>query len=254
MTLFARGQRWELHCANSLFALAAFAASGLRADCLLTDPPYSSGGAFRGDRAADPRSKYLSGDSAQADVLPTFAGDTRDQRAHTLWLGEVAARGLSCLLPSAPALFFTDWRQLAATEDALQVGGLVLRGIVPWLKPDHACRPRKGAFRQSAEFVVWGSHGPWPVERAGVGCLPGHFTMAAPPQGARVHVTEKPVELLSALLAICTPGGIVLDPFAGSGSTGEAAIRTGRRAILVETSPEYCRIAARRLAEVEASL
>lgn len=53
---------------------------------------------------------------------------------------------------------------------------------------------------------------------------------------------------------ICPPGGTILDPFAGSGTTGLAAIHEGRKAILIERKPEYCNIIRNRLAEVNGSL
>lgn len=55
------------------------------------------------------------------------------------------------------------------------------------------------------------------------------------------HPTIKPVALMQWLVRLVTPcGGAVLDPFAGSGTTGEAAITTGRKAILIERDPQYC--------------
>lgn len=54
------------------------------------------------------------------------------------------------------------------------------------------------------------------------------------------HPTVKPVALMRWLVRLVTPpGGIVLDPFAGSGTTGEAAINEGHRAILIERDAEY---------------
>lgn len=54
------------------------------------------------------------------------------------------------------------------------------------------------------------------------------------------HPTVKPVDLMQWLVRLVTPkGGLVLDPFAGSGSTGEAAWREGMRCILVEREEEY---------------
>lgn len=54
------------------------------------------------------------------------------------------------------------------------------------------------------------------------------------------HPTVKPVDLMQWLCRMVTPpGGVVLDPFAGSGSTGEAAWREGFRAILIEREEEY---------------
>lgn len=54
------------------------------------------------------------------------------------------------------------------------------------------------------------------------------------------HPTIKPIALMRWLVRlITTPGQLVIDPFAGSGSTGEAAFREGRRAILIEREAEY---------------
>jgi site-specific DNA-methyltransferase (adenine-specific) len=62
------------------------------------------------------------------------------------------------------------------------------------------------------------------------------------------HPTVKPLDLMQWLVRLVTPkGGIVLDPFAGTGTTGEAAWREGTRAILIEREPEYQADIARRM-------
>jgi site-specific DNA-methyltransferase (adenine-specific) len=62
------------------------------------------------------------------------------------------------------------------------------------------------------------------------------------------HPTVKPVALMRWLIRLgCPPGGLVLDPFAGSGSTGIAALAEGRRFLGIEREPEYVRIALARL-------
>jgi site-specific DNA-methyltransferase (adenine-specific) len=65
-----------------------------------------------------------------------------------------------------------------------------------------------------------------------------------------IHPTEKPVDVLAPLVSYsCPPGGVVLDPFAGSGSTA-AAVRhlgEGRKIILIEADERYCERIAERL-------
>jgi site-specific DNA-methyltransferase (adenine-specific) len=66
-----------------------------------------------------------------------------------------------------------------------------------------------------------------------------------------IHPTVKPTELMQWLVRLVTqPGQLVLDPFAGSGSTGVACALEGREHVGVELSAEYCEIARRRIASV----
>ena len=66
------------------------------------------------------------------------------------------------------------------------------------------------------------------------------------------HPTVKPTDLMAYLCRLVTPpGGVVLDPFMGSGSTGKAALREGFGFIGCEMSPEYMAIAR---ARIEAAL
>ena len=70
------------------------------------------------------------------------------------------------------------------------------------------------------------------------------------------HPTVKPLKLMEYLCILTkTPtGGVVLDPFAGSGTTGMACKKTGRSYILIEKDPEYVEIAKRRIDATMGSL
>lgn len=69
--------------------------------------------------------------------------------------------------------------------------------------------------------------------------------------GRAVHPTQKPLGILRPLIEhSCPPGGLVLDPFMGSGSTLLAARDMGRRAIGIEIDESYCEIAVQRLAQL----
>jgi DNA modification methylase len=62
------------------------------------------------------------------------------------------------------------------------------------------------------------------------------------------HPTIKPLALMRYLCRLVTPpGGVVLDPFAGTGTTGEAAALEGMRAVLIENEPEYVADIVKRL-------
>jgi adenine-specific DNA-methyltransferase len=66
--------------------------------------------------------------------------------------------------------------------------------------------------------------------------------------GNRLHPTEKAVEVILPLIrAFSRPGGVVLDPFCGSGVTGVAALELGRRYICIEKDAAYFRVAEERL-------
>jgi site-specific DNA-methyltransferase (cytosine-N4-specific) len=67
------------------------------------------------------------------------------------------------------------------------------------------------------------------------------------------HFATYPIGLpLRCIAAGCKPGGTVLDPFAGSGTTGLAAIQLGRRFTGIDLSPNFARLAAERLAQAVA--
>ncbi|MGY2036601.1 DNA-methyltransferase [Nocardia gipuzkoensis] len=216
-----------------------------RFDALITDPPYCSGGTTNTDRTARSAiQKYVSSDSVSGKAMPDFP-DQRDQRSFTMWCTLWMGEALRLVRPGGQALVFTDWRQLPAVSDALQCAGWRWRGIVVWRKTNS--RPNPG-FRNESEYLLWASHGAIDRDHQPP-CLPGVYQVGSPKGRERQHITAKPIELMRYLVRTVPASGLILDPFAGSGTTGIAALAEGRRFLGIEGSPAYAEIATRRLAE-----
>ena len=67
------------------------------------------------------------------------------------------------------------------------------------------------------------------------------------------HPTQKPLEIIERMVkSSCPEGGVVLDPFAGSGTTVEACYKNGRQCIAFEISPYYCQLMRQRIARLAA--
>lgn len=223
-----------IYNANAFDILPALSGIG----ALITDPPYSSGGQFRGDRVRSTVKKYVQTGTTAARF--DFSGDNRDGRSYLAWCSLWLSAAQKASIAGAVAVVFTDWRQLPTTTDAIQCGGWVWRGIAAWDKTE-IVRPQSGLASQ-CEYAVWGTNGP---NALGV-YLNGVYRKTSPRGAGKVHIAEKPLDLMKWLVPLCPEGGIVLDPFAGSGTTLLAAKELGRKSIGIELEERYCEIAAER--------
>lgn len=241
-------QRWYLNRGDSLAWLRSLPDACV--DAVITDPPYSSGGRTIGEKSRSTVEKYIRGGVAKE--YDDFDGDHRDQRSWIMWASLWLSEAWRASKLGAVCCLFTDWRMLPATTDALQGGGWMWRGVVPWDKGGGA-RPTMGRFRAQSEFLVWGSKGemdPARLDGAARRCLPGVFLHVVKPD-EKFHTTGKPLPLMLDVIDICAPGSVVLDPFGGSGTTSVAALRKGHRVLISEMGPSYQdMIAARLSAEV----
>lgn len=233
--------KWTLHNGDALPVLATMAAGSV--DAVITDPPYNSGGLTPTARAGQStRQKYV--ESGARHTLPDFNGDTRDQRGYLAWMSMVLGQCYRITREGGPLLVFSDWRQIPVNSDALQAAGWTWRGVAVWNKP--IARPFRGGFRKTCEYILWATKGPVDAAANPV-YLPGLFTASQPRGSERRHITAKPVSLMRELVRVCVPGGTVLDPFTGSGSTGVAALMEGRNFVGVELSGQYTEVARERL-------
>lgn len=243
MTPYYADESTTLYLGDALAVLRALPTASV--DAVITDPPYSSGGMYRGDRMQDVHTKYVQTDS-ESQGIAAFTGDNRDSFGYWFWCSVWLGECMRVVKPGGIAALFTDWRQLPTTVGGIQSGGWVWRGIVPWHKPNG--RPVQGRWANSCEYVVWGTNGPRPLEIVGPHAFPGFYQATAPLISDREHLTQKPLSVMRALVKIVPEGGVVMDPFMGSGTTGIAAVIERRRFIGVELVPYHCRTAADRIA------
>lgn len=195
-------------------------------DLLCTDPPY--GMQYEGQGAASKAN--VRGDGARQGVR-VFRGV----------LFELAHKWK----PDAHAYSFCHWEGLPDFYDAMSVH-LSMRNALVWDKASGGTGDTVCDYARDFEQILYGIRGRRPLNgRRDGAVLRGH---RAPPSADRLHPTEKPISLLAYLILKSTaPGDLVVDPFAGSASTLEAAKRTGRRAVGFEVDERYCERAARRL-------
>lgn len=219
-------------------------------DGVITDPPYSSGARTLKDKAKPPSKRYCHGGNALG--RPEFIGDNKDQRSWITWSALWMSECYRILKPGGYMLSFIDWRMLPAATDAIQMANFIWRGVIVWDKGRGSRAPHKGYFRHQCEYVVWGTKGELPVPeltdpRGGPfdGCYQEKVL-----QSDKHHMTGKPTELLRKIVQCVPPGGVVVDPFMGSGTTGVAALLEGRKFIGVEYVNEYYLIATERIKEV----
>lgn len=220
---------------------------GRKANLLLTDPPYClltrrrKGGDLR-----DPKGQKL-------DRGPVLRFETvRDYRRFTeAWLPQAAGR----LTPEAPLVLWTNFlgkEPLTATARALGYGHLA--GEFVWAKrsSEHAGSEQLLRVYEVALVLLRA-----PLPQPGPGDPPRCWSAVAgyddDGEAARTggHPNHKPFGVLDALVRTWSrPGDLVLDPFAGSGSIGAAALRLSREAACLEIEPDW---AARASARLEAA-
>jgi site-specific DNA-methyltransferase (adenine-specific) len=195
-------------------------------DVVVTDPPYGAK-----DTHANHLSSVILRNGEPAGQALQFDGITATDLVDMArgWV-ERARRWV---------VFSCEWKHVLALDEA---GLLVRFGI--WRKPDGAPqftgdRPGKGW----EAVAICHRQGRKRWNRGG-----GHAFWTVPKSGVAGHPTEKPYRLVAAwVLDFTDPGETILDPFMGSGTTGVACTRLGRRFIGVEIDPHYFDIACRRI-------
>ena len=197
-------------------------------DLVVSDPPY-------GDKAthANHLSKIVLRDGTPAGQELGFSGISGDEL--------VSLARAWCEAARRWVVFTCEWKDAHRLDEA---GLLVRLGI--WRKPDGAPQftgDRPGTGWEAVAICHRSGRKRW----NGGG---KHAVWTVPKGSGDGHPTQKPVPLIEQFLAdFSEPAETILDPFMGSGTTGVAAVKLGRRFIGIEIEPRYFDIACRRIEE-----
>jgi site-specific DNA-methyltransferase (adenine-specific) len=212
-------------------------------DAIITDPPYCSGGRQQqGARTEISKSVDRSDDE-------WFLGDNMGTDTYLWFMRQVARECIRVARVGSPSYVFTDWRQYTTLVTAWESAGWTLRSVIVW---DKAQAGAMGSWwRSNHEFVCAFSKGK-PRQLSSHGYF--NVWRGAKPQDGE-HPTEKPVALMRWLASSIMPKrGLILDCFAGSGSTLVGAAMEGYDYLGIEANDDYVDIAKRRLASVQRPL
>lgn len=215
---------------------------GLESDACITDPPYEAHmhaakrgvkvyGAQRRIRtdghANPPPVDFASIDGIRAEVAPMMVKGCNG------WL-------LAFCTPEGVA----PWR------DAIEAAGAKYKRACFWDKPDSAPQFNGQGPAMAVEAFVsaWCGKGHSRWNGGGRRNIFRHMTKQSDRHG--VHPTEKPVSLMCELVELFTNAGeMVTDPFMGSGTTGVACVKLGRRFTGIEVEQKYFDIARKRISD-----
>ena len=205
------------------------------ADLFLTDPPYAISretgfkGVVNGEKRFAVSMDFGEWDHAEID------------------LPRLAKAMLRVLRKGGAAVVWYDIWKISRLGDALREAGFAMLRVLVWEKVNPVPL-NSGAFYLSngREIAVAAVKGGSPVFNSEydnglvVAPIPRH-------NGKRVHPTQKPADLFAGIIRKHTrPGGVVIDPFLGSGTTAVAAIESGREFRGCEIDPNYARQARER--------
>lgn len=191
-------------------------------DFILTDPPYLVGFRDRSGRA--------------------IAGDKTDE-----WLQPACNEMYRVLKKDALMVSFYGWNRADRFIAAWKAAGFRIVGHLVFTKSYSSKSAFVGYRHECAYLLAKGR--PCLPENPLPDVLRWNYT------GNRYHPTEKPVSSLQPLIeSFTTRGAIVLDPFAGSGSTCVAALQSGRRYIGIELLEQYHRAGRERLEAVRRAM
>lgn len=203
---------------------------GAEIECVVTDPPYCSGGYQECGKSA--------GSIGTTANKAKIANDTLSTRGYMALI-----KNMLDTAKAGMAYIFTDWRMWINLFDAVESSWFGVRNMIVWDK----CSQGMGyGWRTQHEICMMASKIKMPFDK--------HKAQGNVIQCGRTgninHPTEKPVELLTKIIDVTDFCSTFFDPFAGSGTTLVACEGLGRTCYAMELDPKYCDVIIERWEEL----
>jgi DNA modification methylase len=213
-------------------------------DCIWTDPPYGVA-IVGGNHSLSPAERLKRGGK-------TIENDTMDVPELTDFLRSALSAAFTKCRPGSAWYVAAPHGPIGIAFSVVLSELGVWKHSLVWVKDSLVMGRADYHYKHEPLYYGWtpGAAHDWFADRKQTTVL----EFARPKRNAE-HPTMKPIELVSYCLNNSAPrGGIVLDPFGGSGSTLMAAEYTGRKARLIELDPKYVDVICRRWQEHTGSL
>lgn len=192
-------------------------------DAVITDPPYGINTKSDGDGKLNP-----------------WADLCNSAYWYTAWIAECHRR----LQPHGCLWTCLNWRSLVTFKKAALDARWAIESLMVWDKCWIGPGGSRG-LRPSYELVALMARERFSIDDRGLPDVQRFKWSSLKPNG---HPAEKPIDLMRFLVTNSTKeGAVVLDPFLGSGTTGVAALETGRQFIGIEHDPAWFDAACQRL-------
>lgn len=210
-------------------------------DAVITDPPYSE----RAHRGHDAPARGHQGEGNDGADRQALGYGAWGQTEVDLYVPEL------CRVSSGWVVILTDHTLAPLICRAMASAGRYVFAPLPWYAPGSRCRLSGDGPSSWTDWII--------VSRTAAqlrwGTLPGGYSPDSRPGWRdKERMGGKPSRLMRELVKdYSRSGDLILDPFAGAGTTGVAAACEGRLCLLVERDPAYAAIARRRVKDAMGS-
>lgn len=228
----------KLFLGNAYTIVKEFKKENIKVNHIITDPPYNISKDNNFSTLRNPRQGVDFGNWDKKFDLYSWISDYAD-----------------ILDKNGSMIIFCSYRYISHIIDKLEECDMCVKDTLIWEKSNPMPRNINRRYVQDTEFAVWAvkKNSKWVFNKPDnvSYCRTIFETPIVSGKERTTHPTQKSLALLDNIIKIHTnKDDVILDPFMGSGTTGEAALNNGRKFIGVEISPEYFNISKDRIDKI----